>query len=155
MIELENIENHVKLKCEVVGYQLPDNLEDNWCLLKLEIKQGDKFFEIIDPALETTELVELCEWFKSLSKNRLPRYAKLDFTEPCISFEFLACKNECVRISVELSHEFEPTFKLEQFQSKQSDWVIVFELNDKDFEKTIGGIEAAISHFPTRKNTRE
>jgi len=63
----------------------------------------------------------------------------------------LACKNEYVRISVELSHEFEPAFKLWQFQTKQSEWIIVFELNDKDFEKTIGGIEAAINNFPTRK----
>jgi len=57
MIELENIENHVKLKCEVVGYQLPDNHEDNWCLLKLAINKGDKFLEKIIPPLLTPELV--------------------------------------------------------------------------------------------------
>lgn len=151
MIELENIENHVKLKCEVVGYQFPNNHKDNWCLLKVDIKQGDKSFEKIDPALETTELVELREWFKSLSKKRLPRFAKLTFTEPGISFEFLACINEQVRISIKLSHEIKPNFMLEQFRSEHSDWIIVFELNDKDFDKTICGIEAAIKHFPTRE----
>jgi len=148
MLELKNIENHVRLRCEVVGYQFPNSPEDDWCLLKVEIKQGNQLFEKVDQALEATELVEIYEWFKCLSENRLPQYAHLTFTEPCISFEFLSCKNEQVRISVELSHELKPDFELEQFQSKHSDWVIVFELNGKDFEKTIGGIEASINQYP-------
>ncbi len=153
MFALKNIENHVRLKCEVVGYQFPDSPKDDWCLLKVEIKQGNQIFEKIDPALEATELVELCEWFQCLSENRLPKYAQLTFTEPCISFEFLSCKNEQVRISVALSHELKPDFELEQFQSTHSDWVIVFELNSKDFEKTIYGIGAATNQYPSREKS--
>ncbi len=94
MIELNNIENNVRLKCDIVGYEFPDNLEDNWCILRVEVKQENQTFVRVDPALETTELVELYEWFESISKNRLPQYAQLTFTEPCISIEFLACKND-------------------------------------------------------------
>lgn len=155
MIELTNIEHNVILKCDIVGYEFPDSPGDNWCLLRVEVRQGNKSFERIDPALETTELLDLCEWFRCLSESRLPRYSRLTFTEPCISFEFLACKDDQVRISVELSHELKPDFELEQFQSKHSEWTIVFELNSKDFEKTLTGIKEAINQYPMREKSEE
>lgn len=151
MIEFINVDKNVKVKCDIVGYQFPDNFKDNWCLLRVEIKQGDQVFEKVDPALEANELIELCEWFKCLSNNRLPRYAKLTFAEPCLSFEFLACSNNHVRISVELSHELKPEFELEQFNTKHSEWIIVCELDSKDFEKVIKCIEATIDLYPIRE----
>ncbi|MDH3348015.1 MAG: hypothetical protein OEM02_07940 [Desulfobulbaceae bacterium] len=53
MIELKNVENNVRLRCEVVGYQFPGSPEDNWCLLKVEIKQGDQ--------LSLKKLIQLLE----------------------------------------------------------------------------------------------
>lgn len=150
MIELSNIENQITLKCDVVGYQFPDDLEDNWCLLKVEVKQIEEVFEAIDPALETTDLVTLYDWFKCLSEKRLPKFAEITFVEPCISFEFLTYQNGKIRIAVKLSHELKPNFKLKQFKFYQQEWNIVFVLDDKDFKKILNGIEAVKNQYPSR-----
>jgi hypothetical protein len=152
MIELGNVENHVSFRCEVVGYEFPDSLEDNWCLLKVTVKQDARCFEAIDPALETYDLIAIQNWFKSLSEGKLPRYAHLAFTEPCISFEFLACKDSRVRLGINLHNELTPDFKLKQFNARHSNWAIVFELDNDDFKKTLDGIRTAIDTYPVRGN---
>lgn len=150
MFTLVNAENKVTLGCEIVGYVFPENDQDEWLLLRVKVVQGDKIFERIDAALETTELVDLCQWFTSLSEHRLPRYAQLDFTEPCIRLSFLACKDNRVRISIALSHELKPDFELEQFKEIHREWDVIFELTGNDFEHIIHGIKAAIQHYPMR-----
>lgn len=150
MIELSDVENNVRLRCEIVGYQFPDSPQDDWCLMKVEVEQGDDAFESIDPALEACELVGIYEWFKCLAENRLPRYAHLTFTEPCIGFEFLAYKDDRVRFSVELGHELKPNFDLNQFRPEKRDWVIVFELNRTDINGLLDGIGDAIKQYPIR-----
>jgi len=150
MLTLLNVENRVKLECHIVGYQFPENAHDDWLLLKIKVTQGDLVFERVDAALETIELVELRQWFMSLSNNRLPRYAELHFTEPCVSLAFLACTKNYVRISITLSHELKPDFKLEQFNTTYKDWNIVFELTDRNFKDAIHGIETAIQQYPIR-----
>jgi len=150
MLELKNMEGHVSIKCEIVSYEFPENPADDWCLLRVKIKQGENAFEKVDPALEARDVAQLYNWFKSLSENRLPRFAHLEFTEPCISFEFLACKNERVRFSINLSHELKPNFELEQFNSSNTDWCIVFELNTDGFSEVLKGIERTINKYPSR-----
>ncbi|MFC1836860.1 hypothetical protein ACFL2Q_19400 [Thermodesulfobacteriota bacterium] len=150
MIELNNVEDHLSFRCEVIGYEFPDNPEDDWCLLKVDIKQGYQSFEAVDPAIEASDLVRIFEWFKCLAEHRLPPYAELCFTEPCISFGFLAHRNEKVRISIELSNKLKPDFNLSQFGLSETDWRIVFELDNVDFERTLHGIEAATRQHPIR-----
>jgi len=151
MFELTNVENNVTISLEVIGYQFPEQLEDNWCFLKVKVTQGDKQFERTDPALETTDLVGIFEWFKCLSKRNLPKWSHLTFTEPCISFRFLRCSESTVRIAINLEHELKPVFEIEQFGSKNSAWDIVFELNDSHFESILEGIEILILKYPNRE----
>jgi hypothetical protein len=150
MIELINIENKIKLGCEIVGYEFLDRIEDNWLLLKVKVEQEGMIFEKIDATLTTTELIDLYEWFKCLAENRLPQYAHLTFTEPCISFNFLSYQNNRVRISIELSHELKPDFEIDQFKTKSIDWNIVFDLDSNVLEKTIVRIGATMNRFPIR-----
>jgi hypothetical protein len=145
-----NIENTVKLECSLVGYEFPENSEDNWLLVRVKVTQGKNIFERVDAALETMDLVRLLQWFTCLSENRLPRYAHVNFTEPCMSLAFLACQENRVRISIELSHELKPNFALEQFRAKHTEWNIVFDLTSHDFEAIIEGIQSAMHHYPIR-----
>ena len=115
MLKLRNVEDKVELELAVEGYQFPDSPQDDWCMVKAVVRQGDELYEAVDPALETTEIVGILEWFKCLSEHRLPRFGHLTFTEPCIEFEFLACEDELVRISINLSNELQPGFDLKQF----------------------------------------
>lgn len=150
MLTLTNVEKHITLNCEIIGYQFPGSLTDNWCTLKINISQGEKVFEKIDPALDTRELIEIHNWFKALAEKRLPRFAHLTFTEPCLSFEYLACGSDNVRFSINLSHEFKPSFKLEQFKSSSKDWRIVFELDDTGFTDVLSSLERSIEKYPSR-----
>jgi len=150
MLELSNVENKVDLKCQITGYQFPDSKRDDWCLLKVEVKQGEQYFERIDPAIETTELERLYDWLKCLSERRLPRFARLSFTEPCISFEFLACADDSIRISINLSHELKPEFELSQFGFRNNDWKIVFNLDDENISKILENLRRTLKLFPVR-----
>jgi len=150
MFNLLNVENKVELELSVENYQFPDSPKDDWCFVKTVVKQGDDTFEVIDPALETTELLSMLEWFRCLAGRKLPRYARLSFTEPCLEFEFLACRGDSVRIAINLSHEMKPNFDLKQFGLPPSEWKVVFELEKNDFDKVIPGIEAAIMRCPVR-----
>ena len=150
MLELKNVEGNVKFNCEVIGYQFPASKKDDWCLLKVAIEQAGDHCELIDPAIETTELEQLYNWFSCLAEKTLPRYAHLTFTEPCISFEFLAYRNGLVRMAVHLGHELTPNFKLKQFRSEVSEWVIIFELAEIQFKDILEGIQATLSKYPVR-----
>jgi len=150
MFKLTNVEDHITLSIEVAGYQFPDNPVDDWCFLKINIEQGEELFEKIDPAIEASEILDIYRWFKSLSESKLPRHAHLTFTEPCLSFDYLAYKNDCVRLSVNLSHELQPNFYIAQFKSKDSQWHIVFELNANDFIQVLSGVERTINEYPIR-----
>ena len=142
MINLYNTESNTSFKCYIVDYENP---KENWCLLKIRVEQDGKVFEAIDPAIETTELPNLLNWFRCLSERKLPEYARLTFTEPCIGFEFLNNKNGTVRISIVLSHELRP-----KLMNDEEDYKIIFDLDDKDFENILYGITNTIAKFPIR-----
>lgn len=150
MFTLINVENIIELSLEIVGYQYPEINKDDWCLLKAIIKQENERCELVDPSLEATELVQLLDWFSSLSEGRLPRYAHLTFTEPCISFKYLAFTGDVVRIAIVLGHELTPSFKMKQFGKKSEAWSVVFELNGLAFNKILSGIKGALERWPIR-----
>ncbi len=83
MINLYNAKSHTLFKCYIVEYE---NAKEDWCLLKILHEVDNKLFEAFDPAIQTTDLPILFDWFKCLSEKRLPRYSYLTFIEPCIGF---------------------------------------------------------------------
>ncbi|MDH5731510.1 MAG: hypothetical protein OEZ58_21200 [Gammaproteobacteria bacterium] len=152
MVDLTNIENDVTLKCSIEGYQFDqkDEPDDDWCNVKVELRQGNRKFEKTDPALEASDLIRIKGWFECLARNELPSFAVLSFTEPCIEFAFLSKVDNRIRISVNLSHELRPDFDLTQFRTKFDDWNIVFDLDGTDFERNIASLSRAIELFPIR-----
>jgi len=151
MFELTNIENNVTISLEVIGYQFPEQLEDNWCFLSVKVAQGNELFEKTDPALEATELVEMYEWFTCLYKRVLPKWAHLTFTEPCISLKFLSYRANTVRIAIILDHELKPAFKIDQLGSKNGNWDIVCELSESHFKSILQCIDTQIQRYPNRE----
>ena len=150
MMKLKNVEGKIDLYLDVVGYQFPDNDRDDWCLLEVVIDQEGKCCRLVDSAIDATELVELLCWFSNLSEGRLPSCAHLMFTEPCISFEFLAFKNGLVRIAVRLSHELRPDFEMQQFGEASNDWCVVIDLDGASLKKISNDIKSSVERFPIR-----
>ncbi|TSJ92154.1 hypothetical protein FPQ14_02585 [Gilliamella apicola] len=150
MIELTDITNTINLQFAVVGYEFPDS-KDNWCLLKVIVQQNNNRFEKTDPALEIADLHTLYNWFDDLSKSQLPSHAELWFTEPCLSFAFIANKNQKVTISIKLSGELKPDFCFDEPYELHNDWTIVFELTKPNLKAILENIKQWIVKFPHRK----
>ena len=153
MFKLKNAENNICLVLSVDGYQFPDHPKDDWCLINLAVEQGEKRFQVVDPALEATSFRKMLVWFEDLSVQRLPRFAKLDFVEPCLEFEFVSCDKETVRISLNLSCEMTPDFELEQFGISDKNCNIIFDLDADGFKSVIAGVKQAISQYPVRSKS--
>ncbi len=128
-------------------------------MISAKVKQRENLFEVTDPALETTDLQQLLEWFQCLSNRILPQYATLYFTEPCLSFEFIKSEEDWVRISIKLDYEMKPNFLLEQlfhFDDEDSiddyDFEMIFDLTQDDFSAVIASLQETIKKFPIREN---
>ena len=120
MFDAVNVDGAVQLAFGVTGYEFPDAVDD-WCLVRVAIRQGGDPYEAVDPALEATELPRIADWFRALADDRLPRHATLGFTEPCLAFEFLARDDAGVRFAVHLCGELRPPFPLRQFGTTDPD----------------------------------
>lgn len=153
MIIIDNIDNNICFEWGVVGYEFPDlstGSDANWCQVKVKVVQDDKVFETIDPALETYDLIKIQQWFKDLSQKRLPKYAHLEFIEPCMSFEFASHNEDKVNIAIHLNYELKPHFDLIQFGIKYESWKMIFELTQNDFENILMGLERTTKMYPIR-----
>ena len=150
MFKLSNVEGNIDLTVAITDYQFPESLSDNWCFVKLAVKQGQDTFEVLDPTLETTELLIIREWFACLNERTLPRFACLCFTEPCLQFDFLASSESSVRISINLNHELKPSFDLKQFGRTSSKWNLVFELGVNELNQIISGLDEVLQRLPIR-----
>lgn len=159
MLELTNTEKRIAFVLSIDGYEFPNDPKDNWCLVSARLTQDENQFTVTDPALEAPELQSILEWFECLSERKLPSFASLSFTEPCLEFEFLACNAESVRISVNLSYEMTPTFiplqfgeeldELDEFDSLEG-CDVIFDLTPHDFESITKTIKAAMKQYPVR-----
>ncbi len=125
-------------------------MDDDWCKIDVRVTTEENVFSVIDPALDARELISLMNWFQCLSEGKLPRFACNSFIEPNLEFEFLAAKNNSVRITIKLRLEMQPDFKLVQFGSKQPDWKLIFEVNSDQFSKILQGMNEAIKDYPIR-----
>ena len=64
--------------------------------------------------------------------------------------DFMACSDDGVRISINLSHELKPGFELNQFDFSRNDWKIVFNLDDENLTSVLGNIRQTLELFPVR-----
>lgn len=107
-------------------------------------------FEKLDPALEAGELVSIRDWFRSLADDRLPRWAHLTFTEPCLGFEFLARDAAGVRFAVDLRAELRPQFRLRQLSAATEQWVVVFHFDAERLALVADAVDGLVAEFPVR-----
>ncbi|GLR12104.1 hypothetical protein GCM10007907_08940 [Chitinimonas prasina] len=149
-IDLWNVEGNVHLTLRVAGYQFPDSPDEDWLLIDLTVHHDDQCFGRIDPAIEVNELLDLRNWFHDLQHRRLPKYATVDFTEPCFTFHFLRSDPAHVRIGVELDAELKPPFPLHQFGFEAQTWQIIFNLSNEQLCTIVAVLDQSLSQYPAR-----
>lgn len=156
MLKFYDEQHDIKLSFEIVGYQFPgitQGSDADWCNVALHLQQGEKSFKVIDPAIEAKDLPDLLKWFTDLSERRLPSFAHISFLEPCFSFEFYNCKETTVRIGVHLDCEMRPNFYLDQLgyqPEDDEDYIVVFDLTDKNFADNIQSLKTTMQQYPIR-----
>jgi hypothetical protein len=150
MFDAVSMDGGVHLAFGVTGYEFPD-IADDWCLVRVAVRQGGESFEAVDPAIEATELPAIRDWFRALAADRLPRYATLGFTEPCLAFEFLARDDAGVRFAVHLCGELRPRFPLRQLGFEDAEWRVVFHFTPVRLGAVAASAEAALGQFPVRR----
>jgi len=139
-----------RVEIKITSYQFPKTSkyeEDrNWLnvFLKVESNQGN--WETIDPALTTSDLIEIKNWFEQILKNGKPKENNLDFIEPNLSFEFLDNLEQQNLIRVIFDLEFRPVNYKEVI-----DYYVDFEATQKNIEKLITEIDSQIVNYPIRK----
>ena len=151
MITLSNSELAVTLTLEVMGYQYPDanNFWDgNWLFLKVGVTQGNQRFEKIDPAIGTYDLTKLHRWFTTLLQRPSPDgypEKNLEFTEPCLAFEYTGYSGDVIIIKVILACALCPTF-----HKTENIWQAEFRLADADIALILANLEPSIQDYPLR-----
>lgn len=150
MFTLTNIENQITVSCNVIDYEFPDDRTDNWCVVKTEVKQGERSFKVTRALFETEELVNIFNWFDALSRGRLPAVAMLTFIEPYIRFQFLSYRDGVVQIGIWLEEQLKPDFKIKQFKMKKREWCIICDLDQEIFGELLKTIGDSVEHFPVR-----
>ena len=150
MFDAVSLDDGVHLAFGVIGYEFPD-MADDWCHVRVAVRQGAESFQAVDPALEATELPAIRDWFRALAADRLPRYATLSFTENCLAFEFLARDDAGVRFAVHLCGELRPPFSLRQFTYEDAEWHIVFHFTPERLAAVAAAAEATLGRFPARR----
>ena len=63
MFDAANVDGVVHLAFSVSGYEFPDAADD-WCFVRVAVRQGSESFEAVDAALEATELPRIADWFR-------------------------------------------------------------------------------------------
>ncbi len=77
MITFKN--NDITFTFESIGYQYPDIEEDpywhdsNWLNIKASVDEFVGIHGATDPAMLTTKLQEIADWFHTISRNEIPR----------------------------------------------------------------------------------
>lgn len=156
MLKFYDKDHDIKLSFDIVGYQFPEITQGgdaDWCNVALNLQQGEKSFNVIDPAIAAKDLPRLLKWFTDLSERKLPDASGIGFLEPCFSFEFYNCKETTVRIGVRLNCEMRPNFYLDQLgyqPEDDEDYIVVFDLTDKDFADNIQSLKTTMQQYPIR-----
>lgn len=157
MLKFYDKQHDIKLSFDIVGYQFPEitqGSDADWCNVALHLQQGEKSFNVIDPAIEAKDLPRLLQWFTDLSERKLPDASGIGFLEPCFSFEFKWCTEKFVRIDAVLKAEMRPNFYINQgFLSpadEEDEYNIWFNLTDKDFADNIQSLKNIMQQYPIR-----
>ncbi len=139
----------------IASYQFPD-IEDsadkydkNWLNVRVDIKdRSGAEFSAEDPSILTWELMELLNWFETISEGKKPEYSILGFIEPTIYFELLHknADNE-VKIRIHLCCELKP----EQLKPNNDDeFIIDVNLSPKEIEDAIVDLKRIIKLYLQR-----
>lgn len=151
--------NKQHVEIESLGYQFPDadelakrakeqnpHMDDktiaqmgiydlNWLNIRIKVVTPDLKWEKTDPALDTSDLEKLADWFKTR------RSKKIWFTEPCLEIERLTKKGNL--------YQFDFTFAY-NFSSPKGPITVRIEATKDQVDRFVVGLRNELKKFPFR-----
>lgn len=160
-ITFRNHEFGYEFDLSIIGYEFPENVTDsdsdsdsNWLVVGVECRyQGEKF-KTTDPSIETIELEDIKKWFQAISRNTIPNFTQLSFTEPNLEFHLYGNYNGTIRFGVKLDAECKPPFHIPELTAGtgklDDNFVMVFENSLQEMEEFSRGFRSLVALFPSR-----
>ena len=142
--------NNQTVEIKIINYQFPNEIDDdwdnNWLNIYLEVKSDVGNWQTIDPSLTTWEVNELIDWFNTLSKDELPKYLMLRFTEPNLSFELLDNKSKSLKL-------FRINFNLEsrpQSATDDKEYFVDCLVDNQELKRIADELKIELDKYPKR-----
>ncbi|PIN90180.1 hypothetical protein COU57_04345 [Candidatus Pacearchaeota archaeon CG10_big_fil_rev_8_21_14_0_10_32_14] len=86
-----------KFEFEVVGYEFDKSSnkhDSDWLMIRINVKDHNKKFEIIKPILLSQDLIYLKEWILMIKKRKVGFKDSIEFMEPDLKFNFIGMKGK-------------------------------------------------------------
>ena len=142
--------NNQTVEIKISNYQFPSETDDdwdkNWLNIYLKVKSDVGNWQTIDPSLTTWEVNELINWFNTLSKDRLPEYRQLRFTEPNLSFELLDSNRKSLKM-------FRINFRLElrpQSAKEDKEYFVDCLVDNQELRQISDELKIELDKYPVR-----
>ena len=155
-IIFSNLQLGCKIGFSIQKYQFPEIRSDydaNWLQVRITCECKEHSFTATDPALLTTDLVEIGDWFEAIARNEIPTHIELDFIEPNIRFVLFRSTRGKVGFGIDLAYEHKPTFGMkavhgDEFES--DDFRIWFECSHNKMRDYANAFRVLSKVYPPR-----
>lgn len=146
------IDNNTEFELEIKGYEFPfeTNKDDaNWLNIYVSVTTAKVKWQIIDPCLITSEVVQLIKWLKLVVEGT-PEWLHISFLEPCLEFEVLEFNKDSIRLRINLSNDLRPPEEFSRIVEDDKFYSIELDLLKSDIANSIRELEKEFAPFPVR-----
>ena len=134
---------------KILGYQYPDNSNNewdaNWLRIYLNVKSNVGQWQTVDPSLTSWEFKQLTEWFADLASDKKTIQNEITFTEPNLSFYIIKKPGDRKIIQIRFDLESRP-----QSSSDDKDYFIDFNFSKQDLATISADLKKEYDKFPIR-----
>jgi hypothetical protein len=98
-----------RFELSVAGYEFPAGGGDsaNWLRMRMSASFGSEHWSVVDPCLETWDLLWLADWVDAIAAGRRVD-SEVTFIDPNLEFRHVRSDSRGHKIRVQLSHEYLP-----------------------------------------------
>jgi hypothetical protein len=117
----------------------------NWLMVRgmIVLPAPGKYWEFMNPCLNTAELKDLADWFAKISKCPIPR--TIFFMEPNLRLSFSPLPSPIIKVT--LSHECSSPWNMRTFPGFEE---LIFPATCNDLDQIANELHDLSSKFPSR-----
>lgn len=134
---------------KVLGYQLSkrvnDYYDDNWLIIKVQVKHPKGEWIAKDPCLLTFELQDMIDWLNTLKNTSEPPKGELSFMESELKFRLIEHEQGKLLL-ICFNYNLRP-----EWASREDDFCIDFALEKLNLDSLIKPLVSYLKKYPVRQ----